>query len=51
MSYQGSVWKYAKRTIISDIQTDPNKIWAMRRELLYPSYTTRLRDIPIAKLS
>ncbi|RYM55013.1 hypothetical protein BSQ96_08920 [Serratia proteamaculans] len=23
----------------------------MRRELLYPSYTTRLRDIPIAKLS
>ncbi|RYM68105.1 hypothetical protein BSR00_24485 [Serratia liquefaciens] len=23
----------------------------MRRELLSPSYTTRLRDIPIAKLS
>jgi len=28
-----------------------NKSWTMRRELLSPSYTTRLRDIPIAKLS
>jgi DNA polymerase V len=28
-----------------------NKAWAMRRELLSPCYTTRLRDIPIAKLA
>lgn len=27
-----------------------NKAWAMRRELLSPSYTTRLSDIPNARL-
>ncbi|WP_116327808.1 DUF4113 domain-containing protein, partial [Klebsiella aerogenes] len=27
-----------------------NKPWAMRRELLLPRYTTRLSDIPNARL-
>lgn len=28
-----------------------NKTWAMRRELLSPAYTTRWKDIPIARLA
>ncbi|EPX3111859.1 DUF4113 domain-containing protein, partial [Serratia marcescens] len=28
-----------------------NTAWAMRREMLSPRYTTRLQDIPVAKLA
>ncbi|CAI1233784.1 DNA polymerase V subunit UmuC [Serratia quinivorans] len=28
-----------------------NKAWAMRRELLSPCYTTRLSDIPVARMA
>ncbi|HIE1059968.1 TPA: DUF4113 domain-containing protein [Serratia marcescens] len=36
--------------MFSVFQADPSKAWAMRRELLSPRYTTRLSDIPNARL-